>query len=548
MKIEQAHIDQIRTAFQNMQSREDLLQLLNDVKPLVYGDKAIPFELKQLTWYSNPKLAKKRYTEFKVKKKSGAERTIHAPIKGLKSIQKVLSFILQCVYEPHHAAMGFVRDKSIVDNAKVHVGSKYVYNIDLKDFFTSIDQARIWKCLQLRPFNLINLKEIDDVKVDQNATITPLTHRGNTGIVLDEEIVFKWLYKGYNYPNGKFKIRLIDGGFIYYEIETHLHKNYSGTITIFNTKSSYEMIKELAIKFATENNSDADLELKLIINKLIEVHQRKRQHRETRLRLANIIASLCCAEMEVERRNTSNQWQTETRNVLPQGAPTSPVLANIVCQRMDYLLSAVAKRFGLKYTRYADDITFSSMHNVYQSDSDFLIELQRIITDQGFQIKESKTRLQKEGFRQEVTGLLVNENVNVQKRYIKQLRMWLYYWETYGVTRAENYFHKQYIADKGNIIKGKPNMANVIEGKLNFLKMVKGDENELYLKLKGRFDKLTSKQSFISKVLQIWETNGIESAMKLYYSKNIEQPTNNSSSDSEFTPFDIDEFLDNQSI
>lgn len=144
MKIEQLHIDQIRTAFENMQSKEDLLQLMNEVKPMIYGDKTVPFQLKQLTWYSNPKLATKRYTSFTIKKKSGAERTIHAPIKGLKAIQKTLSFILQCVYEPHKAATGFVRERSIVDNAKEHIGSKYVYNIDLKDFFPSIDQARLW--------------------------------------------------------------------------------------------------------------------------------------------------------------------------------------------------------------------------------------------------------------------------------------------------------------------------------------------------------------------------------------------------------------------
>lgn len=124
MKQEQVHIDQIRAAFNKMQSREDFLHVLNEAKPLVYGDKAVPFELKQLTWYANPKQGKKRYTEFKIKKKSGAERSIHAPKKGLKSLQKSLSFVLQCVYEPHNAAMGFVRDRSIVDNAKLHVTSK----------------------------------------------------------------------------------------------------------------------------------------------------------------------------------------------------------------------------------------------------------------------------------------------------------------------------------------------------------------------------------------------------------------------------------------
>ncbi len=450
MKPEQAHIDQIRAAFEKMESREDLLHVLNVAKPMVYGDKAVPFQLKQLTWYANPKLGRKRYTEFKVKKKSGAERSIHSPVAGLKSIQKTLSFVLQCVYEPHNAAMGFVRDKSIVDNAKLHVGNMYVYNIDLKDFFPSVDQARVWKCFQLTPFNLAR--------------------------------------------NGV---------------------------------------------------------------------------------LANIIASLCCTEMEVERKNESGEWEKVKRNVLPQGAPTSPVITNIVCQKLDYLLSGVAKRFGLKYSRYADDITFSSMHNVYQPESEFLKELQRIITEQNFHIKESKTRLQKDGFRKEVTGLLVNEKANVQQRYIKQLRMWLYYWERYGYERASGFFLQQYNADKGHVKKGEPDMPNVISGKLDYLKMVKGADNDLYLKLKSRFKNLNDssiksntiseaantteidsnqvkiewevcqspkknaklfdsinelylklKSRFnlligfedpIKQVLNVWETDGIEQAMEFYY-------------------------------
>jgi RNA-directed DNA polymerase len=67
-------------------------------------------------------------------------------------LQKTLALILQAVFEPHNAATGFVWERSIVDNAKLHVGSNYVYNIDLKDFFQSIDQARVWKTLQLKPF------------------------------------------------------------------------------------------------------------------------------------------------------------------------------------------------------------------------------------------------------------------------------------------------------------------------------------------------------------------------------------------------------------
>jgi hypothetical protein len=244
----------------------------------------------------------------------------------------------------------------------------------------------------------------------------------------------------------------------------------------------------------------------------------------SRLDIANIIASLCCTEMEVERKTAKGEWEKVKRNVLPQGAPTSPVMTNIVCQKLDYLLSGVAKRFGLKYSRYADDITFSSMHNVYQPNSEFLQELHRIIEEQNFHIKESKTRLQKDGYRKEVTGLLVNEKANVQQRYIKQLRMWLYYWERYGYDRAYTYFLVQYVSEKGHIKKGKPDMASVIAGKLDFLKMVKGSENLLFTKLSYRYATLINKEQkdnfnrikhLNSVLIKVFE-NGIDEAMGFY--------------------------------
>lgn len=162
------------------------------------------------------------------------------------------------------------------------------------------------------------------------------------------------------------------------------------------------------------------------------------------------------------------------------------------------------------------------MHNVYQEDGDFLKELFRIIDDQGFQINPEKTRLQKKGYRQEVTGLLVNKKANVQKRYIKQLRMWLYYWESYGYTRASEFFKQQYIADKGHTKPYIPEMMMVLSGKLDYLKMVKGGENALYLKLKDRFITLINQMQGIpelEQVLDIWEKEGIEKAMEIFTKK-----------------------------
>ncbi|WP_299707482.1 reverse transcriptase domain-containing protein [uncultured Pontibacter sp.] len=404
MNITEEQSQYILSNFSSMKSKEDLLSLLNYAKVIIYGEKAVPFALKHINYHSNSKASKNRYTVFFIKKKSGAERTIHAPSKGLKVIQKCLNLILQTVYAQHQhkAATGFVPGKSIVDNAKLHTNSLYVYNLDLKDFFPSIDQARVWGRLKFPPFNL-------------------------------------------------------------------------------NEKSN-------------------------------------------KLKLANLIASLCCHEMEVERIQPDASWQKVVRNVLPQGAPTSPTLTNIICQQLDFYLSAVAKRFSLKYSRYADDITFSSQHNVYQEGSEFLKELHRIIAAQNFHIKPSKTRLQKQGYRQEVTGIVVNDDVNVPKRYIKQLRMWLYYWEQYGYDRAYSFFVQQYKADKGYVKKGKPDMANVIKGKLDYLKMVKGADNTAYLKLVERYNRVTNqlqydKAALFSHILEVWEKEGIEQAMALFYNE-----------------------------
>lgn len=453
MLTEETHIAKIRASFEKIQSREDFLQLMNDAKPFVFGEKAYPFELKQLTWYANPKLCRKRYTEFKIKKKSGADRTIHAPAEGLKAMQKTLSFIIQCVFEPHEAAMGFVRGKSIVDNARIHQGSKYVYNIDLKDFFPSIDQARVWKCLQLKPFNLTQESSYrpkfikwEDFKREKLKTDEPVQ-----------------IFKG----KGRLFIRTPFG-------IIHLSAKFD------KNKPKYVLVGDKGL--ATKDGKSLDGTLWLV-NHIPSSGGPG---------LANIIASLCCTEMSVERKNEKGDWVLVKRNVLPQGAPTSPVITNIVCQRLDYLLSGVAKRFGLKYSRYADDITFSSNHNVYQPQGDFVKELHRIITDQGFHVNESKTRLQKQGYRQEVTGLLVNEKANVQKRYIKELRLWLYYWERYGYNRAYGFFLQQYCADKGHTKKGRPDMANVLAGKLDYLRMVKGADNDLYIKIKARFTLLTA--------------------------------------------------------
>lgn len=195
--------------------------------------------------------------------------------------------------------------------------------------------------------------------------------------------------------------------------------------------------------------------------------------------VASVIAGLCC--------HTNEEG---TQNVLPQGAATSPLLTNAVCDKLDRRMLGVARKFGLHYSRYADDMTFSSMHNVYQEGSEFRNEIKRIIEEQGFKMNDKKTRLLRDGQRQEVTGLTVNENVNLTKKYIRDLRCILNKWEKEGYGNAYAYFYPIYKKEKGYIKKGEPVMENVIGGKLNYMRMVKGEGNAAYKKLLNRFNKL----------------------------------------------------------
>lgn len=352
----------IRQAFNEMRNKEDFLSLINYVKKIIYSKKDFPIELRQLNYYSNPKKNKEKYKQFIIKKKSGTDRLINAPISGLKSIQKCLSLIFQTIFEVSISANGFVPGRSIIDNAQMHVGNNYVYNLDLKDFFPSIDQARIWGRLKSKPFNLIGERQI----------------------------------------------------------------------------------------------------------------------------IGNMISSLCCTQLTVNRLNSSSEWISVEKNVLPQGAPTSPVMSNIICGQLDFYLTAVAKRFNLKYSRYADDITFSSMHNVYQENSDFIKEVQRIINSQGFHLNLSKTRLQKRGYRQEVTGLTVNLKVNINKKYLNEIRSWIYKWESYGYSRTNHFYNNKYKID--NSLK----FEKPLKGKLNFLSMIKGSTNKVVKSLENRLEILNT--------------------------------------------------------
>jgi hypothetical protein len=102
--------------------------------------------------------------------------------------------------------------------------------------------------------------------------------------------------------------------------------------------------------------------------------------------------------------------------------------------------------------------------------------------------------------------------------------MQLYFWERYGYDRAEEIFRRDYLTDKGHLVKVVPDMINVLEGKLEFLKMVRGVEDGTYNGLLSRFEKLFEKIDPLTKVLDVWEGDGIDEAMIMY---NKQKPKSN---------------------
>ena len=201
-------------------------------------------------------------------------------------------------------------------------------------------------------------------------------------------------------------------------------------------------------------------------------------------KIADAIAGLCCTEVELNN---------EKRIALPQGSPCSPILTNIVCRNLDNKLHKLAQKFHVRYSRYADDITFSCNRSVFQIDGDFRKEMVAIIEAQNFSINEKKTRLQKKSQRQEVTGLIVSDRVNVTSNYVRWIDYLLHIWERYGESEANTSFLKHYTA-KQNLHKSRPNMRSVINGKLLYLKMVKGVDNEVWRRLQRRFNVLCRKE------------------------------------------------------
>lgn len=303
--------------------------------------------------------AESRYRPLAIGKRKGGIRQLHVPVGGLKAIQRRLADLLVDRYQSRMCVHGYAPGKSAITNAKVHCRRRYVLNVDLKDFFPSINFGRVRGMFLAWPCNC-------------------------------------------------------------------------------------------------------------------------------NVEVATLLAQICCHE-----------------NQLPQGAPTSPVVSNMICGRLDSELTKLAANSKCSYSRYADDLTFSTdlkrfpgslARWEYPAAKPELVlgnPLSSVIEDNGFVINHEKSRLQHRAKRQMVTGIKVNSGPNVTAKFIAQLRAMLYAWRNFGLDAAQQEFLLKYDAKHRRTDREAPKFADVVWGKLSYLRQVKGTNDHSYRKYAKEYFELT---------------------------------------------------------
>lgn len=335
--------DEIRLQFSNLRSEQDLAALLEITVP----------QLRRYA-YGRGHL----YSTFYVRKRRGGRRELTAPGDGLKILQQKLVQVFSAVYRPHYSVHGFTANRSVATNAQTHERQSWVLNVDLEDFFPSINFGRVRGLLTANPYRL---------------------------------------------PAN----------------------------------------------------------------------------------VATIISQLCCQN-----------------RVLPQGAPTSPVLSNMICAKLDSELNILARRYKCVYSRYADDITFSRSSESFPKSlavrdlsasppvTTLGAVLQTVIEANGFRVNPLKVRLQSQHERQEVTGLITNERVNVKREYVRRIRAMLHAWESYGHDAAESHYFQRY-NKKSRATHKNPRFRQIVKGHIDYLAMVRGNDDRVVLAFQQKYALLT---------------------------------------------------------
>ena len=283
-----------------------------------------------------------KYIDFEIPKKNGGKRIIKTPTEKLKHLQRRLADLLNECFEQigkesnkKSLSHGFRKKHSIVTNAKNHKNKRYVFNVDLKDFFPSINFGRV---------------------------------------------------RGFFIKNHNFRLDP---------------------------------------------------------------------------KIATVIAQIACHN-----------------NELPQGSPCSPIISNLIGHLLDIRMVNLAKKAKCTYSRYADDLTFSTNRKDFpdsiaiKKDENNWVAGNRLIKEiekVGFSINKEKTSMQFKTARQVTTGLVVNEKVNVRREYYKVARSMCH--ELFNT--GEFYIDKKGIPPDDADNKENKGTINQLEGILSFIYQIK---------------------------------------------------------------------------
>ena len=163
---------------------------------------------------------------------------------------------------------------------------------------------------------------------------------------------------------------------------------------------------------------------------------------------------------------------------LPQGAPTSPVLSNLICLNLDLELADWCANNEITYTRYADDLTFSS-NNIFNSE--LILAIRSVIVQNKFAVNENKFRKRAQNKKQTVTGLVVNDKVNIDRKLMKKVRAMLHDLKMNGINSAtQKHFDLNRLASVNEC----QSFVDKLNGNIGFIGQVRGVEDHIYLKFK----------------------------------------------------------------
>ncbi|PAC28665.1 hypothetical protein BWI92_18970 [Flectobacillus sp. BAB-3569] len=182
------------------------------------------------------------------------------------------------------------------------------------------------------------------------------------------------------------------------------------------------------------------------------------------------LLALLCTEAEVEQVAIDGKkyFVSIGERTLPQGSPCSPAISNLIAYKLDRRLQGIANKWGFVYTRYADDLSFSCGSDNLDNFQQLLWSVQEVVKSEGFTVHPEKIHIMRKGSRQEVTGLIVNRQIGIERKELHRFRALLQQIEKNGPA--------------GKTWNGNPNLENSMRGYASFVMMVKPELGIRFMK------------------------------------------------------------------